>query len=182
LDICHPAWLVLLPTAACSVGCRALQPATLLLPLPCGTSTAALFLFCGTSTPAGHARVYVAFDVIYRFLRHLGYDVRGSVWLCLACCCGLQRLPLCCCCGLRQLLPLLLLLLLAPAAGWVGCKNANWPVWLLLQVNYVRNFTDVDDKIIARAAAVGEDPLALAQRFIHEFHADMVGCLGRRAW
>ncbi|PRW59911.1 cysteine--tRNA cytoplasmic isoform X1 [Chlorella sorokiniana] len=68
----------------------------------------------------GHARVYVAFDVIYRFLRHLGYDV-----------------------------------------------------------NYVRNFTDVDDKIIARAAAVGEDPLALAQRFIHEFHADMeaLGCL-----
>lgn len=29
-------------------------------------------------TPAGHARVYVAFDVIYRYLRHLGYDVRGA--------------------------------------------------------------------------------------------------------
>ena len=25
--------------------------------------------------PAGHARVYVAFDVLYRFLRQLGYDV-----------------------------------------------------------------------------------------------------------
>ncbi|KAL4458944.1 hypothetical protein ABPG75_013809 [Micractinium tetrahymenae] len=68
----------------------------------------------------GHARVYVAFDVIYRFLRHLGYEV-----------------------------------------------------------SYVRNFTDVDDKIIARASAVGEDPLALARRFIAEFHADMeaLGCL-----
>lgn len=38
----------------------------------------------------------------------------------------------------------------------------------------MRNFTDVDDKIIARGAALGEDPLALAQRFIGEFHADMV--------
>jgi hypothetical protein len=59
--------------------------------------------------------VYVAFDVLYRFLRHLGFDVR-----------------------------------------------------------YVRNFTDVDDKIIARAAAAGEDPLDLSGRFIHEFHKDMV--------
>ena len=62
----------------------------------------------------GHARVYVAFDVLYRYLRHLGYDV-----------------------------------------------------------TYVRNFTDVDDKIIARAAVTGEDPLALSRRFIDEFHADM---------
>ncbi|EFN53199.1 hypothetical protein CHLNCDRAFT_137034 [Chlorella variabilis] len=68
----------------------------------------------------GHARAYVAFDVIYRLLRHLGYAV-----------------------------------------------------------TYVRNFTDVDDKIIARAAAAGEEPLALARRFIAEFHADMelLGCL-----
>ena len=42
----------------------------------------------------------------------------------------------------------------------------------------MRNFTDVDDKIIARAVAVGEDPLALAHRFVHEFHADMVGAGG----
>jgi cysteinyl-tRNA synthetase len=69
---------------------------------------------------AGHARVYVAFDVLYRFLRFLGYDV-----------------------------------------------------------TYVRNFTDIDDKIIARGAALGENPLELAQRFAEEFHVDMdaLGCL-----
>ena len=65
--------------------------------------------------------MYVAFDVLYRLLRALGYEVR-----------------------------------------------------------YVRNFTDVDDKIIARAAAAGgEDPLALSRRFIAEFGTDMaaLGCL-----
>ena len=50
---------------------------------------------------AGHARVYCCFDILYRFLRHLGYEVQ-----------------------------------------------------------YVRNFTDIDDKIIARAAELEEDPLA----------------------
>jgi cysteinyl-tRNA synthetase len=40
------------------------------------------------------------------------------------------------------------------------------------QVNYVRNFTDVDDKIIARAAEQDEDPSVLAQRFIDAFHED----------
>lgn len=38
---------------------------------------------------------------------------------------------------------------------------------------YVRNFTDVDDKIIKRANALGEDPLTLAERYIREFHRDM---------
>lgn len=68
----------------------------------------------------GHARVYVAFDVLYRVLRSLGYEVK-----------------------------------------------------------YVRNFTDIDDKIIARAAENGEDPLALSARFIEEYHKDMatLGCL-----
>jgi cysteinyl-tRNA synthetase len=41
------------------------------------------------------------------------------------------------------------------------------------QVTYVRNFTDVDDKIIKRANEAGEDPLALAARFADEFHKDM---------
>jgi cysteinyl-tRNA synthetase len=33
----------------------------------------------------------------------------------------------------------------------------------------VRNFTDIDDKIIARGNERGEDPLALSRRFITEF-------------
>lgn len=63
----------------------------------------------------GHARAYVAFDVLYRYLQHLGYEV-----------------------------------------------------------NYVRNFTDVDDKIIRRANEAKEDPLNLSDRFCKEFHVDMV--------
>ncbi|KAL5786022.1 hypothetical protein ACOSQ2_008414 [Xanthoceras sorbifolium] len=63
----------------------------------------------------GHARVYVSFDVLYRYLRHLGYEV-----------------------------------------------------------HYVRNFTDVDDKIIARANELGEDPISLSRRYCEEFHQDMV--------
>ncbi|KAK6122289.1 hypothetical protein DH2020_043909 [Rehmannia glutinosa] len=62
----------------------------------------------------GHARAYVAFDVLYRFLKHLGYEVV-----------------------------------------------------------YVRNFTDVDDKIIRRANELGEDPKALSGRFCQEFLNDM---------
>lgn len=49
--------------------------------------------------------MYCAFDVLLRYLRHVGYDV-----------------------------------------------------------DYVRNFTDIDDKIIKRAAENGEDPLQLSQR------------------
>ncbi|KAK6162086.1 hypothetical protein DH2020_001927 [Rehmannia glutinosa] len=68
----------------------------------------------------GHARVYVAFDVLYRYLKYLGYEV-----------------------------------------------------------NYVRNFTDVDDKIIARANELGEDPINLSRRYCEEFHHDMtyLNCL-----
>ncbi len=77
---------------------------------------------CGVTvydlTHIGHARVFVFFDVVQRFLRHLGYEVK-----------------------------------------------------------YVRNHTDVDDKIIKRAAEVGEAPLELAQRFIEALDADM-GALG----
>jgi cysteinyl-tRNA synthetase len=47
------------------------------------------------------------------------------------------------------------------------------------RVKYVRNFTDVDDKIIKRASERGEDPMALAARFADAFHVDMdaLGCL-----
>jgi len=40
-------------------------------------------------------------------------------------------------------------------------------------VRFVRNFTDIDDKIIARAAALGVEPAQLAQDEIDAFHADM---------
>jgi len=48
-----------------------------------------------------------------------------------------------------------------------------------LSVRYVRNFTDVDDKIIKRANERGEDPAALASRFAESFTEDMaaIGCL-----
>jgi cysteinyl-tRNA synthetase len=40
------------------------------------------------------------------------------------------------------------------------------------EVHYVRNITDVDDKIIRRAAELGEAPHELAARFTQAFHAD----------
>ena len=41
------------------------------------------------------------------------------------------------------------------------------------EVKYVRNYTDVDDKIIKAARETGEDAIALAARFVREFEADM---------
>ncbi len=41
------------------------------------------------------------------------------------------------------------------------------------EVKHVRNFTDVDDKIIARARERGEDPIAMAARFAEAFDRDM---------
>ena len=41
------------------------------------------------------------------------------------------------------------------------------------KVTFVRNFTDIDDKIINRAAEQGVDPASLALRFINEFYTDM---------
>lgn len=68
----------------------------------------------------GHARVMVGFDVVVRWLRHIGYDV-----------------------------------------------------------NYVRNITDIDDKIINRAADNGESIYQLTERFIKAMHADAdnLGCV-----
>jgi cysteinyl-tRNA synthetase len=62
----------------------------------------------------GHARANVVFDVIYRYLRYLGYDV-----------------------------------------------------------TYVRNYTDIDDKIINRANREGVPFNEIAERFIGEFDRDM---------
>ena len=61
----------------------------------------------------GHARVLVVFDVVYRYLQSLGY-----------------------------------------------------------QVEYVRNITDIDDKIINRANENGEDFNHLTERFIQAMHED----------
>jgi cysteinyl-tRNA synthetase len=68
----------------------------------------------------GHARVMVVFDVVYRYLRHLGY-----------------------------------------------------------QVSYVRNITDIDDKILRRAQERGEPFTELTERFIAAMHEDSaaLGCL-----
>ncbi|MCK5797350.1 MAG: cysteine--tRNA ligase [Deltaproteobacteria bacterium] len=41
------------------------------------------------------------------------------------------------------------------------------------ETTYVRNITDIDDKIINRGRETGEDPLALSARFAEEFHHDM---------
>jgi cysteinyl-tRNA synthetase len=41
------------------------------------------------------------------------------------------------------------------------------------KVTYVRNFTDVDDKIINRANELGKEPLVLAQENIDAFYEDM---------
>ncbi|MDE0723068.1 MAG: cysteine--tRNA ligase [Alphaproteobacteria bacterium] len=41
------------------------------------------------------------------------------------------------------------------------------------KAKYVRNFTDIDDKIIARASEIGENPLNLSKRFMSSFHEDM---------
>ncbi|KAK4843937.1 hypothetical protein QYF36_014565 [Acer negundo] len=62
----------------------------------------------------GHARAAVTFDVLYRYMEHLGYEV-----------------------------------------------------------TYVRNFTDVDDKIIRRANELKEDPLSLSDRYCKENQIDM---------
>ena len=42
-----------------------------------------------------------------------------------------------------------------------------------VQVKYARNVTDIDDKIIHRAAENGEDPMALSARFTEAYLADM---------
>ena len=44
--------------------------------------------------------------------------------------------------------------------------------WLGFGVLYVRNITDVDDKIIKRANELGEESTALSQRFIDVMHQD----------
>ncbi len=42
-----------------------------------------------------------------------------------------------------------------------------------IKVKYIRNFTDIDDKIIVRANEMDKDPAILAQENIDAFHEDM---------
>ncbi|PIE70446.1 MAG: cysteine--tRNA ligase [Deltaproteobacteria bacterium] len=49
------------------------------------------------------------------------------------------------------------------------------------RVTYIRNFTDVDDKIIQRAASLGENWSDLANRYIDAFHTDMDALYVERA-
>ncbi|WP_367110061.1 cysteine--tRNA ligase [uncultured Psychrobacter sp.] len=55
----------------------------------------------------------------------------------------------------------------------------RWLTQLGYDVNYVRNITDIDDKIIARANENGEAIGTLTQRFIKAMHEDFaaLGCL-----
>lgn len=55
----------------------------------------------------------------------------------------------------------------------------RWLSQLGYDVNYVRNITDIDDKIIARAIENNEDIGTLTQRFTKAMHDDaaMLGCL-----
>ena len=55
----------------------------------------------------------------------------------------------------------------------------RWFMQLGYRVTYVRNFTDVDDKIIKRAAQRGIDIKTLTHEMIAAFHEDMdaLGCL-----
>jgi len=53
--------------------------------------------------------------------------------------------------------------------------------YLGYDVTHVRNFTDVDDKIIDRANERGEDPLELSQQYIDAFNEDMAALNVRHA-
>jgi cysteinyl-tRNA synthetase len=48
-------------------------------------------------------------------------------------------------------------------------------MWLGYRVKFVRNITDVDDKIIKRAGERGEQPLDLSARYADEYNRDMAG-------
>src|SRR5690606_2954775 len=52
---------------------------------------------------------------------------------------------------------------------------ARWLEASGFQVELVRNYTDVDDKIIRRAEELGESPREVSERYIAEFQRDMEG-------
>src|SRR5690348_10290198 len=53
----------------------------------------------------------------------------------------------------------------------VAVRFLRWAGW---QVQYVRNWSDADDRCIRRANERGEDPRKLAQYFMYECRRDML--------
>jgi len=49
----------------------------------------------------------------------------------------------------------------------------RWLTRLEYEVTYVRNFTDVDDKIIKKSNEIGESCTAITEKYIDEFHNEM---------
>ncbi|MDA3917184.1 MAG: cysteine--tRNA ligase [Deltaproteobacteria bacterium] len=49
----------------------------------------------------------------------------------------------------------------------------RWLCSLDYKVRYVRNFTDVDDKIIKKSNETGEDCKTITEKYIDEFHSEM---------
>ena len=49
----------------------------------------------------------------------------------------------------------------------------NYLEWLGYEVNYIQNFTDIDDKILNRAKAEGTSMEDVSERFIEAYFADM---------
>ncbi len=49
----------------------------------------------------------------------------------------------------------------------------RWLKQLAYEVTYVRNFTDVDDKIIKKSNEIGESCTAITEKYIDEFHDEM---------
>ncbi|MCP3900044.1 MAG: cysteine--tRNA ligase, partial [Desulfobacteraceae bacterium] len=49
----------------------------------------------------------------------------------------------------------------------------RWFKHLSYEVLYVRNFTDVDDKIIKKSNEIGEECLTITEKYIKEFHNEM---------
>jgi len=49
----------------------------------------------------------------------------------------------------------------------------RWFTQLGYEVTYVRNFTDVDDKIIKKSNEIGQDCTTITEKYIDEFHNEM---------
>ena len=63
---------------------------------------------------------------------------------------------------------------LGHARGWVHVDVMHrWLEWLGYEVRHVENFTDINEKIVARVGAVGDSEAAVAESYIGEIIRDM---------